>query len=165
MPKTPKTQPKKQLKTKAKQKVQPKNVSITSHKSYWIALTFTMIFFGIFSGYSTKMTFGAIGLLIGSVLTLIALGFYLNFYPSALKKTQRALYLMIGASIIGFCIWAAIALLLIATSLMPQVVNVIGSSFFAITSLIICLTIGAFIGELLGKNQEAFARFFDKFRK
>ena len=61
---------------------------------------------------------------------------------------------MIGASIIGFCIWAAIALLLIATSLMPQVVNVIGSSFFAITSLIICLTIGAFIGELLGKNKK-----------
>ena len=123
MPKTPKAQPKKHLKTKAKQKVQPKSVSITSRKSYWIALTLTMVAFGIFSGYTNKMAVGAIGLLIGSVLALIGFVFYLNFYPSTLKATQRALYLFVGACIIGFSIWAVIVLFLNATSLMPNIVT------------------------------------------
>jgi cation transport ATPase len=164
MPKTPKTQPKKQLKTKAKQKVQPKPVSITSRKSYWIALTLTMVVFGIFSGYTNKMAAGAIGLLIGSVLTLIGFAFYLNFYPSTLKVTQRALYLFVGASIIGFSIWAVIVLLLNATSLMPHIVTDVGNSFFAITTLIICLISGAFIGDLIGKNKERLFSFTNKFR-
>jgi cation transport ATPase len=164
MPKTPKTQPKKQLKTKAKQKVQPKPVSITSRKSYWIALTLTMVVFGIFSGYTNRMAVGAIGLLIGSVLTLIGFAFYLNFYPSTLKATQRALYLFVGASIIGFSIWAVIVLLLNATSLMPHIVTDVGNSFFAITTLIICLISGAFIGDLIGKNKERLFSFTNKFR-
>ncbi len=164
MPKTPKTQPKKQLKTKAKQKFQPKPASITSRKSYWIALTLTMVVFSIFSGYTNKMAVGAIGLLIGSVLALIGFAFYLNFYPSTLKATQRALYLFVGASIIGFSIWAVIVLLLNATSLMPHIVTDVGNSFFAITSLIICLIVGAFIGDLIGKNKERLFSFTNKFR-
>jgi cation transport ATPase len=164
MPKTPKTQPKKQLKTKAKQKVQPKPVSITSRKSYWIALTLTMVVFGIFSGYTNRMAVAAIGLLIGSVLMLTGFAFYLNFYPSTLKATQRALYLFVGASIIGFSIWAVIVLLLNATSLMPHIVTDVGNSFFAITTLIICLISGAFIGDLIGKNKERLFSFTNKFR-
>ncbi len=43
---------------------------------------------------------------------------------------------------------------LTATGINTQIANSIGEDFFAVTTLIICLIIGAFIGDLMGKNKE-----------
>lgn len=166
MPKTyPKTPPKK-TKPKTKNKAQPKPVSITSSKTYWITLTLVMVVFGSVYGYIMKVTVAAIGLLLASVLFLIGFTFYLKFKPSTLNNSGRATFIFGGASVIGFIIWVAVVLLSSATGLWVQIAGSIGDNFFAVTSLIICLTSGAFIGDLIGNNKEKISFFLQsKFSK
>ncbi len=166
MPKAhPKNQPKK-AKLKNKKQPPPKPVSITSSKTYWITLTVTMVVFGAAYGYIMKVAVAAIGLLLATVLVLIGFSFYLKFKPSTLSKSSRATFLFGGASIIGFLIWVAVVLLSSATGFWVQIADSIGDNFFAITSLIICLTSGAFIGDQIGNNKEKISLFFEnKFNK
>jgi len=166
MPKTsPKTPPKK-IKLKTKNKAQPKPVSITSSKAYWITLTLAMVVFGSVYGYIMKVAVAAIGLLLASVLFIIGLAFYLKFKPSTLKNSSRATFIFGGASIIGFLIWAAVVLLLDATGIWVEIAASIGDNFFAITSLIICLISGAILGDLIGNNKEKISLFLEsKFSK
>jgi hypothetical protein len=160
MPKTyPKNRPKK-TKPKSKNKVQPKTVSITSSKTYWIMLTLLMVVFGSVYGYIMRVAVAAIGLLLASVLLLIGFAYYLKFKPSTLKIASRATFLFAGASVIGFCIWVAVVLLSSVTGLWTQIAGSIGENFFVITTLIICLTSGAFIGDLIGMNKEKIIDFF-----
>jgi len=149
MPKKPKTLPKKQPKTK--QKVEEKTVNLASRKSYWVVLTIFMVFFGLFLGYTMNVSVSATGLMLGSVLAVIGFVFYLNFSSSPLKKSKRAMLIFAGLSIIGFLIWVAVVFLSDAAGFGPQITNSVGEGFFAITSLIICLLLGAFVGDLLGK--------------
>ena len=162
MPKTSKTQPKKQLKTK--NKVQSKPVSITSRKSYWIFLTIAMVLFGVFFGYSENVAVAAIGIMLASVLAVIAFAWYLKFKPSPLKATLRATFIFVGASVIGFLIWVVMILIIGATKVQPQIANSIGDGFFIVTSFIICLISGGFIGDLIGKNKEAIQLFLHNIR-
>jgi len=164
MPKNyPKKQPKK-VKLKSKNKLAPKPVSITSSKTYWLALTLMMIVFGSVYGYIMKVAIAGIGLLLASVLFIIGFAYYLRFKPSLLKNSERATFLFIGACILGFGIWAAVILLSQLTGLWTTLAGSVGDYFFAITTLIICLTSGAFIGDLIGLNKEKISLFFhDKF--
>jgi hypothetical protein len=57
-------------------------------------------------------------------------------------------------SVIGFGIWAAVALFF-----MPQIIA-LNDDFFVAASLVICLTAGAFIGELLGRSGKVQERLF-----
>ena len=106
----PKKQPKK-VKLKSKNKLAPKPVSITSSKTYWLALTLMMVVFGSVYGYMMKVVLAGIGLLLASVLFIIGFAYYLRFKPSLLKNSDRATFLFIGACILGFGIWAAVILL------------------------------------------------------
>jgi cation transport ATPase len=166
MPKTdPKIQPKK-AKLKTKNKAEPKPVSITSSKTYWITLTIMMVVFGSVYGYMMKVPAEAIGLLIATVLMVIGFAFYLKFKPSLQKSISRATFLFVGASVIGFLIWVALVLLSGVTGFWLQISTSIGDNFFAITSMIICLICGAFIGDQIGDNKEKISLFFEnKFRK
>lgn len=156
MPKTPsKPQPKK---TKPS-KVQPKQASITQSKYYWLMLSIVMVVFGTVYGYMMKVAAAAIGLLVASVLVIIAFAFYINFKPSTLKASRRAMFIFVGAAVVGFCIWAAIVLLADATNFWSQIASSIGYNFFGITTLIICLMTGAFIGDLIGNNKERISSF------
>ena len=149
-------QPKKQPKTKQqiKQKTQPKPISLTSQK---ILLDNTYSVHGCFrfslrvhdecfcSGNRNHAA---------SVVVVISFAGYIKFKPSTMKATIRATFIFAGASIIGFLIWVATILLTSAVGVEPQIAKSIGNGFFAITSLIICLISGGFIGELIGKNKE-----------
>jgi NO-binding membrane sensor protein with MHYT domain len=119
-----------------------------------------MIIFGAGYGYLMKVPFPAIGMMLASVVSVIGFAFYLKFKPSTLAWTNRASWLFVGASVIGFCIWAAMALSLNATGLLIEIDGVVGEEFFAITSLIIFLVAGAFIGDWISNNKQRF-----KFRK
>jgi hypothetical protein len=163
MPKTPKARRKIQPKTK--HKPQPAPVSITARKSYWIVLTASMVVFGTVYGYLMNVAAAAIGILLATVLSLIGFSGYLKFKPSTMPATKRATFIFAGASIIGFLIWVAIVLSLNATGFEPQITSSIGNGFFAITSLIICLTAGAFIGDVIGKNKERISIYVNKLRQ
>ena len=163
MPKTyPKTHPKNAKSKKNKFKDQPKPVSLMKSKTYWIALTLIMVVFTFAYGFLTNISFEKEALILGSILAVIGLAFSLGFKPSSYNK--KATYIFVGASVIGFGIWAAIVLSFNATGINSQIATSIGVDFFAVTSLIICLTAGAFIGDLMGKNREKIVLFTDKFR-
>jgi len=146
----PKSSTKNKTKTqlKAKRATQPETPGITTKKSYWIMLT---VFIGIlFSVACYLMTFPVeiIVVLTFSMMFLISLIGYVRLTPSNLSKSKRGTFLFVGASVIGFGIWAIIITILIyTTGLATAFVN----QLFILTSLIICLTLGAFIGELMGK--------------
>lgn len=160
----PKTYPKKTKPKKTKFKDRPKPVSLMKRKSYWITLTLFMFVFTIVFGYAMKISAEGEALILATIFSIIAFAFYIGFKPS-IKYDKRATFMFVGASIVGFCIWAAIVLSLGAVGILLQIVNVVGISFFTITTLSICLIAGAFIGDLLGKNQEALRLFAGKFRK
>ena len=159
MPKTyPKTYPKKTKPKKTKFKDQPKSVSLVKRKSYWITLTLFMLVLTIVFGYAMKISAVGEALILGTIFSIIAFAFYIEFKPS-IKYDKRVTFIFAGASIVGFCIWAVMVLSLGATGILLQIVNLVGTSFFSITSLIICLIAGAFIGDLIGKNKEALRLF------
>lgn len=163
MPKTyPKNQPKK-AKVKPKNKAEPKTVSITSSKTYWLMLTLMMVVFGSVYSYIMKVAVAGIGLLLASVLFIIGFAYYLKFKPSPLKNSSRATFLFGGACIPGFGIWVAVILLSDVTGLWAQLAGSVGDYFFAITTLIICMISGAFIGDLIGFNKEKINLFFSRY--
>jgi hypothetical protein len=163
MPKTyPKTQSKKTKPKKTKFKDQPKPLSLLKSKTYWVALTLIMVVFTFAYGFLMNISLEKETLILGTILAVIGFAFSLGFKPSSYNK--KATFIFVGASVIGFSIWAAIVLSFNAIGINSQIASSIGVDSFALTSLIICLTMGAFIGNLIGKNREKIVLFADKFR-
>ena len=168
MPKTSKTKPKNYTKSQPKKnkfKNQPKPVSITTKKSYWITLTAIIVVALLGYGFLMNIAMQKLALIMVTVLTVIGFACYIRIKPSTLTNKARATYIFVGAVFIGFSIWAAMLLLSNATGLGGQVSNSLGDQFFITASQIIFLVVGAFIGELIGKNRNAFGSFFNKFRR
>ena len=170
MPKAPKTYPKPHSKghqkptlKKTKPKAQPETVNILKSKYYWVTLTLIIVVFTIAFGYVMQISLGKELLMLGVVFSVLGFAFYVGF-KSPQSYSKRATFIFVGASIIGFSIWATIVLAFNATGLTSQISSSVGVELFAITSLIICLVLGAFIGDLLGKNSEALESFFYRLR-
>jgi len=170
MPKTPKTQPKPHSKSKRKNKaklkksnVQANPVRLLKSKYYWIVLTVAVFVFAVVLGLLTQMSLGKELMTLSSILAVIGFAFYLG-YKSSEGYEKRTTVIFAGASIVGFCIWAALVFSLSIIGVMFQIESFIGVDFFAITSLIICLISGAFVGDLIGKKRDAIYLFFDRFR-
>ncbi len=168
MPKPQKNQPNRYQKKKAQpkkvqEKSQPQPPSLFKNKYYWIILTVTLLVFTFALGFLNQLSAGKESLLLACELSVIGLAFYIGF-KSPENYSKRAIFIFVGASIVGFCIWAAIVVSLNATGLIRQITDAIDIDFFAITTLIICLVLGAFIGDLIGKNRAAVELSFDKLR-
>lgn len=157
-----KTQRKKVKPKKTPPKTEAKTVSITTSKFYWVTLTVFMVIFGLVYGYLLKVSVPAVALLLTSVLLMIGFAYYVRFSTSQLKNTTRATFIFVGASVIGFLIWAAIVLLLDFTGFSAQIAGSMSYYYFAITSLIICLISGAFIGDLIGKYRDKISAALEK---
>ncbi|HLN90189.1 MAG TPA: hypothetical protein VK253_08995 [Candidatus Binatia bacterium] len=160
MPKTSKTNRKpfskgqqKSTAKKTKPKAKPETVSILKSKYYWATLTLIILVFTIAFGYMTHISLGAELLMLGTIFSVIGFAFYIGFKPSA-GYNKRATFFFVGACIFGFCIWAVIVLSFNINGFISQIADSIGVDFFTITSLIICMVLGAFIGDLIGKNKE-----------
>ena len=164
MPKTPKTQPKSKpkpnQKLKGKKKVEPEQVSITTKKWYWVSVSAFLAVFGGAYGYYTGLSTPAIVLMLAAVLSAVGFTAYIRIVHSDVSLRTRAASLVFGFSILGFGIWAIIVLSLYRLGLQMQIADSIGDAFFALTTLIICLMVGAFIGDNIGKHFEALKAFF-----
>jgi hypothetical protein len=170
MPKKQKTYPRSNSKSQRKNKLkethsraQQEPVSIFKSKYYWISLAATILVFTFVLGYILQMSEEKELLMLGSVLSVIGLAFYIGYKPSV-NYDKRATFFFVGATVIGFGIWALIVLSLNAFGVLAQISSLTGDSFFVITSQIICLVLGAFIGDFIGKNREAVLFFAHKFR-
>jgi len=157
MPKTPKTHPKSKPHSKLKGKAQPEpeRVSLTTKKAYWISVMLILVVFGAVYGYFMGLSTPRIVIMLAAVLSVTGFAFYIRVKPSTLNTFNRAGFIVLGISVIGFCVWALTVLSLNATGLQAQISVSIGDDFFAVTSLIICLMVGAFIGDIIGKNKNA----------
>ncbi len=162
MPKSKKAQKKADLKAKSKQqrKNEPQGPSITTKKSYWVTLT--VLFAVVVSVCAYVLNFSLLNnaILVVTIAFVVAVMGYIRVSPSTLSISKRATFLFVGASIIGFSIWAAIVLILNASGLMMQIADAIGDQFFILPSLIVCLIFGALIGELVGRNGKVQAFLF-----
>jgi hypothetical protein len=158
MPKTSKNKAKTKTSLKTKRNTQSATPSITAKKSYWAMLSIVLITLFSIAGYLMHFDIVEIAVLMISIVFLIGIIGYVRITPSNLSKSQRGTFLFVGASIIGFGIWAAAIFILMTTDTIENVFG--GNAFFILPSLIICLTAGAFIGELMGKNDKIQKFFF-----
>jgi uncharacterized membrane protein len=164
MPKAyPKTQPKKNKLKKKHLKDQPKPISLLKSKYYWISLTVTILVFAVAVGFLMQISLEKELLILGSILSILGLTFYVGFKSSE-GYSKRATFLFVGASLIGFSIWVVMVLSFNATGVLSQISSSVGVDLFAITSLIICLVLGALIGDLIGKKRETISSYAEKIR-
>jgi hypothetical protein len=159
MPKQSKTkvQSKAKPQTKTKQKPQPETPGLTTNKWYWVMLTVVMVTVFSIAGYMMKLSLEYIAVLMVAIALLIGLIGYVRITPSNVSTSKRATFLFIGASVIGFGSWAIIIFVALTTGFIEDL-NV--ESFYVLPSFIISMIIGAFIGELLGKNSRVQTFFF-----
>ena len=163
MPKTySKVQPKKN-KQKKRLKDQPKPVNLLKSKYYWITMTTAILVFAVAVGLLMQISLGKELLILGSILAILGLTFYVGFKSSE-GYNKRATFFFVGASIVGFSIWAVMVLSFMTTGVMSLISNTVGIDLFAITSLIICLVLGALIGDLIGKNRDTIGLYAEKIR-
>ena len=153
MPKPSKPSSKKK-KNSPKARAEPQTAKFTAKKSYWITLTavFAVVsaVFGEVQGFDLLQT----ALLVVSISAAIGMVGFISVSPSTLSFSKRATFIFVGASVVGFGIWAVLALVVF-----PQL-GALVDGFFILTSFIICLVIGAFIGELIGRNKKVQERLF-----
>lgn len=146
----PKLKPSAKPKHHRKSKPEAQQPIITATKAYWLALAavFAVVsaVFGVSMGLSVTQTV----VLIVTVVLLIGVIGFIRTTPSNLSLSKRATFIFAGASIIGFSIWAAAVL----SGLLTLLAEEHGEVFIPVTSFSICLTVGAFIGELLGRNRK-----------
>jgi hypothetical protein len=155
MPKPSKTKPKQKIKPKLKGK-ELEVPGITTRKSYWIILTALLAV--VSAVFGVVMGIGLIETAFLAVTIVVVIGTvgFIRVSPSTLSLSKRATFLFVGTSIVGFGIWAALTL----TGVVAQAANELGEEFFVVTSLALCLTAGAFIGEIIGRNKSIQERLF-----
>lgn len=158
MPKSSKTKAKTKTVLKKKRVVPPETPGITTKKYYWIMLSVVIVIVFSVAGYLLNFATVDLAVLMIAMVLLIGLIGYVRITPSNLSKSKRGTFLFIGASIIGFSIWAITMIILINTGIIETVFD--HNAFFILPSFIICLTVGAFIGELISKNSRIQKFFF-----
>lgn len=149
MPK-PKPNQKQKQKAKLKGKTQPQTPGVTTKKAYWMVLAVLFAVVSIVFGVAMGLVISQTAILVITIVLLIGVIGFIRVSSSNLSLSKRATFIFAGASIIGFCIWAAITL----SGLMTPVAQTSGEVFTAVTSFAICLTVGAFIGEMLGRIKK-----------
>ena len=138
---------------KAKVKVQSEPFRLLKSKYYWVSLIAVVLVAVVALGVSMQVPLGNELLMLATVASVLGFAFYVGFL-SKQGYSKRATFFFVGASIIGFCIWFAMVLSFNAVGIISQVAGSMGEEFFSATTLTICLVLGAFIGDLIGKNKE-----------
>ena len=85
----------------------------------------------------------------GVALTLVCIGiaYYIRVRPS--MKVNRALYILLGITPIGFILWVIWAV----SGIGRLITNIVGAFPSLLISWIVCYCIGAFIGDWIGRKR------------
>jgi hypothetical protein len=158
MPKSSKTRPKQ--KKKPKGKVEPESPGFTTKWSYWVMLGLVLAVASAVFGLMMGLDALRVAVLVASVVVPIGTIGYIKVSPSELSLSKRATLLFIGVSVIGFGIWATIVLVGGRFGVFEQINTALGSQFFIVTSLAICLSVGTLAGELIGRSKAVQIRLF-----
>jgi hypothetical protein len=158
MPKPSKTRPK--PKSKKQLKNEAEVPGITTRKSYWVVLAAVLAVVSAVFGLTMGLDALQVTVLVAAVVVPIGTIGYIKVSPSELALGKRATLLFMGVSVIGFGIWAAIVLVGGVFGVTAQMTNALGSQFFIVTSLAVCLAVGALAGELIGRSKAVQIRLF-----
>lgn len=87
--------------------------------------------------------------ILGLVLAFLCVGvaYYIRVRPS--MKVNRAIYILLGISPIGFSLWIVLAV----SGLGRWLTNMVGAFPSLIIGWVVCFGIGALIGDWLGKRR------------
>ena len=162
MPESDKTRPK--PKPKAKAKLQPEQASITAKKSYWLMLAAVLGVATAVFAVTLNIGLTRTAVLTASVLAVIGAMGFIRTTKSNFRTVYRAVFVFGGMSIGGFLIWAAMVYLTDAAGLATQILDSLGDQFFSVTTLAICLSTGAFVGDLISKIKFVQVRLADKLK-
>ena len=141
--------------------MEPEAPSITTKKSYWVMLAVVLAVASVGFGLIMGLDALRIAILAAAVVVPIGTIGYIKISPSKLPLSKRATLLFIGVSVIGFSIWAAIVLVGGRYGLVETMTTTLGSQFFIVTSLSICFSVGALLGELIGRIKAVQLRLFN----
>lgn len=117
-------------------------------KPFWVAIILAnlawiiIVFYFIF-----RYPVERIVLLTFLAFFCIGIAYYMRVHPS--MKVNRALYILLGVTPIGLCIWIVTGLL----GLSRLLINIVGPLPSLIITWTVCLGIGAFIGDWIGKKR------------
>ena len=116
-------------------------------KPYWIALAIVTIALGVFNYLFLNASLQ--GATIGLILALLGIGFayYIRVRPSF--RVNKALYILLGITPIGFLLWIIWAI----SGIGRWVTDTIGAFPSLIISWAVCYGIGALIGNWIGKRR------------
>ena len=155
-PSKPQTKPKMSQKLKAK----PEAPSITTKKSYWILVTLILAVTTAVTGITANLNAVQTSFLVAAIVALFGFIGFVRVEPSTLSIMKRAAFIFMGLSLIGFGIWAATTLILTRAGFIGGIVEALGVQIFITGSLGICLSVGALIGELIGRSRKVQERLF-----
>ncbi len=116
---------------------------------FWLLLAISMIGSGIISFFLIPTSF--IRILFWEIFFLIILGiaYYIRIRPS--KKVNKAIYILLGITPIGFSF-----VILYAFTGIGRFLNTLGSwgSWLNLIFILILFIVGGFIGNLIGKKRD-----------
>ena len=153
-----------QSQAKHRSKAKPEPVSITKSKFYWIGLIIVTVAAIVLIGIISGIIVQKLTMIMVTILLVLAFAWQVRVKQSTLSLKTRATYIFVGAAILGFGVWALFILTLAATGIGVSFANALGDQFLIITSQIIFIVIGGFIGEYLSANN-TFQGVADKFRQ
>lgn len=120
----------------------------------WIILTIASVVIAILTGVFSNIPLENTLTVITIILIANGFGIYIRLKPS--KSGNRAFFIFVGASVLGFLLWAMVIMTMNSTGISVSITRHSGKtgSYFAwIASLIICWVIGGFIGDLIGRRR------------
>ncbi|MEM3623051.1 MAG: hypothetical protein QXR76_04695 [Candidatus Bathyarchaeia archaeon] len=119
-------------------------------KPYSMALTISIIAFGAISYFLLAVPLERAAASTIFVLLAIGFGYYIRIRPNV--KINRAIYIGLGAVILGFIFW-----IVLMTSMRIGIRWLTGlnmaNGIFALIMLILCYIAGGYIGDWIGKRR------------
>ncbi len=116
-------------------------------KPLWIAVVAVNVAWILFGFFILQYPIERVALL--TLFTFFCLGFayYIRVRPSL--KVNRTLYVLLGITPIGFAIWIVFAI----SGLGRWLTNTVGAFPSLLIGWAVCLSIGALIGDWIGKKR------------
>ena len=116
-------------------------------KPYWIVVVIVAIALALVLPFFTDIPIEQA--ILGLVPTLLCIGFSYYIRVRSSLKVNRALYILLGITPIGFVLWIICVFTLNRTVLL----NKTGTWPVVMLCLVICFGLGALIGDWIGKRR------------